>query len=157
MVQRRWRTMKNILCNDKRYNRGVIQNNKLKRHSGDQAMTKKALVLILFLSAVFFSGATFGEEATVADPKRYIVELENDKVRVIRVKYGPGEKSVMHTHGPNVAVFLSDSTVRMHLPDGSTVDVVAESGNVVWAENEEHQPENMTDEAMEVLLIEVKD
>jgi quercetin dioxygenase-like cupin family protein len=120
-------------------------------------MTKNALILISFLSAVFVTGATLGEEATVADPGRYTVEFENDKVRVIRVKYGPGEKSVMHTHGPNVAVFLSDSTVRMHLPDGSAVDVVAESGNTVWAENEEHQPENITDEPMEVILVEIKD
>lgn len=120
-------------------------------------MTKKTLALVSVLFAVCLSTVTFGEEATVADPKHYAVEFENDKVRVIRVKYGPGEKSVMHTHGPNVAVFLSDTTVRMHLPDGSSVDVVAETGNVVWAENEEHQPENVTDEAMEVLLVEIKD
>lgn len=120
-------------------------------------MTKKALTLVSVLFAVCLSAVTLADEATVADPKRYMVEFENDKVRVIRVKYGPGEKSVMHTHGANVAVFLSDSTVRMHLPDGSSVDVVAEAGNVVWAENEEHQPENVTDEAMEVILVEIKD
>lgn len=120
-------------------------------------MTMKALTLVSVLAAVFLAGISFAEEATVADAKRYTVEIENDKVRVIRVKYGPGEKSVMHTHGPNVAVFLSNSTVRMHLPDGSTVDVVAETGNVVWADNEEHQPENITDETMEVLLVEIKE
>jgi hypothetical protein len=39
------------------------------------------------------------------DPKHYTVEFENDKVRVLRIKYGPGEKSVMHAHPALVAVF----------------------------------------------------
>lgn len=120
-------------------------------------MTSRALTLLSILAAVLLAGTTYGEEATVADPKRYKVEFENDKVRVIRVTYGPHEKSVMHTHGPNVAVFLSDSTVRMHLPDGSSVDIVAEAGNTEWAENEEHQPENMTDQSMQVILVEIKE
>ena len=29
------------------------------------------------------------------DPKHYSVEFENDRVLVLRVKYGPKEKSVM--------------------------------------------------------------
>ena len=32
------------------------------------------------------------------DPEHYRVELENEKVRVLRVRYGPHEKSVMHGH-----------------------------------------------------------
>jgi len=34
----------------------------------------------------------------------------------------------MHTHGPNVSAFLSDVSVRMHLPDGSHVDVNKKAG-----------------------------
>lgn len=120
-------------------------------------MTKKSFALVSMLFALFLSGIALTDEATVADPKRYKVEFENDKVRVIRVNYGAKEKSVMHTHGPNVAVFLTDATVRMHLPDGSSVDVPAEAGNVVWADNEEHQPENLTDHAMQVILVEIKE
>ncbi len=120
-------------------------------------MSKKILVGISFLSAIFLAGATFAEDATTADPKHYTVEFENDRVRVIRVKYGPGEKSVMHTHGPNVAVFLSDISVRMHLPGGTSMDIPAEAGVTQWAENEEHLPENMSDEPFEVILVELKD
>jgi hypothetical protein len=32
------------------------------------------------------------------DPKHYKVEFENEKVRVLRIKYGSHEKSVMHGH-----------------------------------------------------------
>lgn len=124
---------------------------------GDSRMSKKLLVCISFLSSIFLSGAVFAEDAVTADPKHYTVEFENDRVRVIRIKYGPGEKSVMHSHGPNVAVFLSDSTVRMTLPDGSSMDIEAKTGGTQWADAEEHLPENLDDEPMEVVLVELKD
>jgi hypothetical protein len=47
------------------------------------------------------------------DPKHYHVEFENDRVRVVRIKYGPGEKSVMHSHPESVAVGLTDAPVRV--------------------------------------------
>src|SRR5216684_4935069 len=46
------------------------------------------------------------------DPKHYKVALENDQVRVLRVNYGPHEKSVMHEHPDSVAVFMSDGHVK---------------------------------------------
>jgi quercetin dioxygenase-like cupin family protein len=120
-------------------------------------MFKKTLIGVSFVAAAMISATTLGEDATTADPEHYTVEFENDKVRVIRIKYGPGEKSVMHTHGPNVAIFLSDSTVRMHLPDGTSVDVPAKAGGTQWADAEEHLPENLGDGVMEVVLVELKE
>ena len=55
-------------------------------------MNQKALIFISFLAATFIPTASFGEDAVIADPKHYTVEFENDKVRIIRIKYGPGEK-----------------------------------------------------------------
>ncbi|MEE8513865.1 MAG: hypothetical protein V3S73_04005, partial [Gammaproteobacteria bacterium] len=96
-------------------------------------------------------------DAVKADPQHYAVEFENDTVRVIRIKYGPGEKSVMHTHGPNVAVFLTTNAVRFTSPDGTSVDVTAEAGGTGWADAEEHLPENLSDEPLEVVLVELKE
>ena len=120
-------------------------------------MLKSALLGVASASMMFAAaGATASEDAVVADPAHYQVAFENDKVRVIRVKYGPGEKSVMHTHGPNVSVFVSDINVRMHLPDGSHVDVKAKAGDTGFNENEEHLPENLSDQPLEVVLVELK-
>ena len=47
-------------------------------------------------------------DSVTADPAHYKVEFENDKVRVVRIHYGPKEKSVMHSHPAGVVVFLSD-------------------------------------------------
>ena len=118
-------------------------------------MLRKLFVALIVLA--LSSTALMAEDAVKADPKHYMVEFENDKIRVIRVKYGPREKSVMHTHGPNLAVFLSDSTVRMTLPDGTSMDLATEFGGTQWADAEEHLPENLTDEPMEVVLVELKE
>ena len=41
------------------------------------------------------------------DAKHYKVEFENESVRVLRISYAPGEKSVMHYHPNAVAVYLT--------------------------------------------------
>ncbi len=46
------------------------------------------------------------------DPKHYKVEFENDRVRVLRITYGPREKSVMHGHPATVAVFSTENRAR---------------------------------------------
>ncbi len=120
-------------------------------------MFRKLFVGMSFIAVAIFSTTTIAEDGVVADPKHYTVEFENEKVRIIRIKYGPGEKSVMHTHGPNVAVFLTTNAVRFTLPDGTSVDASAEAGGVQWADAEEHLPENLSDELLEVVLIELKE
>ncbi len=120
-------------------------------------MFKNIIIGISFAAATLFSTAGFADDAVIADPKHYVVEFENDRVRIIRIKYGPGEKSVMHTHGPNVAVMLSEGTVRMTSPDGTFEDVPSEVGVAVWTDAEEHLPENLGDEPLEVVLVELKD
>ena len=120
-------------------------------------MFKKIFVGISIFATMLFASAVFAEDAVIADPEHYSVEYENDRVRIIRIKYGPGEKSVMHSHGPNVAVFLSEGTTRMTFPDGTTQDLPSEVGVALWADAGEHLPENLDDKPLEVVLIELKD
>lgn len=120
-------------------------------------MIKKILAGVFIIAAMSFSTISIAEDGVVADPKHYSVEFENDRIRVIRIKYGPGEKSVMHTHGPNMAVFLTDGKVRMTFPDGTSAEATTTAGSVEWADAEEHLPENLSDAPMELVLVEIKD
>jgi quercetin dioxygenase-like cupin family protein len=120
-------------------------------------MYKNTLIAVISGAAVLLSPVIFAEDAVIADPQHYTVEFENDKVRVIRIKYGPHEKSVMHSHGPNASVIISGGTVRMTTPDGASEDVALEPGSVMWADAEEHLPENLSDGPMEVVLVELKE
>jgi quercetin dioxygenase-like cupin family protein len=96
------------------------------------------------------------QDAVKVDPKHYKVEFENDQVRVLRISYGPHEKSAMHSHPAGMVVFLSDANVRFTMPDGKTQDMKVKSGHVQWTEPTVHNPENLGNKKFEVIQVEFK-
>lgn len=115
-----------------------------------------AVLLIAGLVALAGTAPTRAQDATTADPAHYEVAFENDQVRVLRIHYGPHEKSVMHSHPAGVVVFLDDLEARFTMPDGETVDQKVAAGTVAWAEAQTHQPENLSETPFEVIQIEMK-
>src|SRR5216683_5568078 len=105
-------------------------------------------------------GADAAAKATLdpvkLDPKHYKVVINNDQVRVLRAKYGPHEKSVMHEHPASVAVFMSDGHTKFTLPDGTSQDANGKAHDAVWADAGKHLPENVGDKPTEVIVIELK-
>ena len=90
------------------------------------------------------------------DSKHYKVEAENKQVRVLRINYGPGEKSVMHGHPACVAVFLTESRAKFTFPDGKSEERSWKAGETMLMSAEQHLPENLTDKPFELILVEVK-
>ena len=111
-----------------------------------------AAVLALVMS-VLPAGA---QDAVKADSKHYKVVFENDQVRVLHITYGPHEKSIMHAHPANVAVFLTDGLIRFALPDGKSQDVPVKAHTTQWDPGGIHLPENLGDKPFEVMLVELK-
>ena len=96
------------------------------------------------------------KDAVKADPGHYKVEVRNKKVRVVRIKYAPREKSVMHSHPANLAVFFRDGHFRFTYPNGKSEEIVATAGSVQLFPPQVHLPENLSDQPFEALLIELK-
>jgi len=90
------------------------------------------------------------------DPKHYKVEFENASVRVLRISYAPGEKSVMHYHPASVAVYLTDGTTRMTTPDGKSTDAPVKAGTSAWTPAGSHLPQNTGSKPFELILMELK-
>lgn len=95
-------------------------------------------------------------DPVAVDPKHYKVEVENDRVRVLRVTYDPHEKSEMHGHPAGVLVCLTDFYGKFTLPNGKTEERRGKAGETIWAPAEVHLPENVGNERLELLLIELK-
>ena len=95
-------------------------------------------------------------DPTQVDSKHYKVEHENEQVRVLRASYGPGEKSVMHSHPAIVVVSLSDAHVRFADPEGNTQEVRLSAGETMYMPPTDHLPENLSDRPFEVILVELK-
>jgi quercetin dioxygenase-like cupin family protein len=97
-----------------------------------------------------------GSDPVKTDSKHYKVEFENEKVRILRISYGPKEKSEMHSHPPMVAIFLTDHHSRHTLPDGKSEELRGKTGEVRYMEAWEHNPENLSDKPFELIGIELK-
>lgn len=114
---------------------------------------KKTLLVVG--AAVMMAATARAQDAVKADPKHYVVLAENDRVRVLKASYGPGEKSVMHDHPDTFAVYLTDSKVRFGLPDGTSQEVTGKPGDARAIPAGKHSPENLG-AAMQAIVVEVK-
>jgi quercetin dioxygenase-like cupin family protein len=113
-------------------------------------------IFTVLFAVILLSGSSFAQDATKVDPKHYKVEFENDQVRVLRITYGPGEKSVMHEHPNAVAVFLTDADSKFTLQDGTTQENKPTAGMTLWTPAGKHLPENVGDKPFELILVEMK-
>ena len=117
---------------------------------------KRAVLVALVAAMIAAPIAVLAQDPVKVDAKHYKVEFENDQVRVLRITYGPGEKSVMHEHPDAVAVFLADAKGRFNLPDGTKQDFDNKKGTQLWTPAGKHQPENTGTAAFELILVELK-
>ena len=97
-----------------------------------------------------------GQDAVAADSKHYMVEFENEQVRVLRVVYGPHEKSVLHEHPASVGVYLTDGHIRITLADGRTGEPYVKAGQSMWHPAGKHLIENLGSTPFELVLTELK-
>jgi beta-alanine degradation protein BauB len=96
------------------------------------------------------------QDAVKVDPKHYTVVSENAQVRILKVHYGPHEKSVMHSHPAAVAVFLTDAKGQFSYPDGKKESLAAKAGEAQYTPSTTHLPENTGDNGMDLIVVELK-
>ena len=114
----------------------------------------KALVSAVFVMSL--ASLVMAQDPVKVDSNHYKVEFENAQVRVLRVKVGPKEKSIMHAHPNAVAIFMTDANGKFTFPDSKTEDITRKAGDVLWTPATIHQPENVGDQPFEVILVELK-
>jgi quercetin dioxygenase-like cupin family protein len=114
------------------------------------------LALYGALLCVCIAPIVSAQDAVKVDPKHYTVVSENDQVRILKVHYGPHEKSVMHSHPASVAVFLTDFKGQFTLPDGKKQAVSNKAGDAQFTPAGTHLPENTGDKGMDLILVELK-
>jgi quercetin dioxygenase-like cupin family protein len=116
---------------------------------------RRTFFLSLFVLALAVP-SVLAQDPTKVDSKHYKVEFENSRVRIVRVHYGPHEKSVMHRHPDAIAIFQNDGKVKFTFPGGKTEEREMKAGQALFTPAVRHLPENLTDNDMEVILVELK-
>src|ERR1039457_2424068 len=127
-----------------------------------KSLTIAATATLILAGVVAYGVAAHAQPAgnkadpVKVDPKHYKVEFENESVRVLRITYAPGEKSVLHYPPASVAVYLNDGKARMPTPDGKSAETAIKAGAASWAPAGSHLPQNVGDKSFEVIVVELK-
>ena len=103
-----------------------------------------------------WTGAVRAQDPVKVDAKHYTVLLDNASVRVLKVSYGVGEKSVMHQHPDAIVVPLAPANVRFTLPDGKTQDSDMAAGSAMYTQAGSHNPANIGTAKVDAILVEFK-
>jgi len=66
-----------------------------------------------------------------ASPDIYKVIAQNAQYRVIAVTWKPGQRDQLHSHPASAVYYLTDCSVRIHLPDGTSRDAKPPAGAAI--------------------------
>jgi quercetin dioxygenase-like cupin family protein len=101
-------------------------------------------------------GSAVALDPVNVDPMRHKVEVENDKMRVLRIKIKAGDTTKQHDHPNAVAIFLTDIKTRFTRGDGTTREGANKRGEAIWAVAERHTVNNVAGRPAEIILVELK-
>lgn len=99
---------------------------------------------------------------TYPDPTKvasdvYKLVLDNERVRVFDVRFKPGQKAIMHDHPDHVVYILSDYTLDLTLPDGSSQKIPLKAGQAIFMSAGPHEAENIGQTEGHALVVELKE
>jgi hypothetical protein len=90
-------------------------------------------------------------------PTQYVVLLNNAQVRVLRARTEGRQRIMMHEHTLNrVVTFLTPQRFRVTDDSGKISEASAEAGEVHWAGPVKHVEDNLSDQPLEVVVVELK-
>ena len=112
---------------------------------------------ILLLTFVVLVATTVrAQDLAKVSPAQAQVMLENDRVRVLKLVYKPGEKVPLHTHPAVVVIYMTPCKSSFHSTDGEAGEHELQAGTVRWSPGTTHINENTGTTVCEVMLVELK-
>ncbi len=115
--------------------------------------------ILAMLAAFGVTREALAQDAVTADPRSFRVVLENDRVRVLEYRSGPGLGVCgqgMHYHPERVTVTLTDAKVRLTHAQGTAVVRDIAAGQVFFSPAETHSVENIGGSGTRIYIIELK-
>jgi len=123
----------------------------------EQSRTRRELLALLATLGV--TGEALAQDPVRSDPRSFRVVLENDRVRVLEYRSGPGLGVCgqgVHYHPERVTVTLTEAKVRITNAEGRAVVRELPAGQVFYAPAETHSVENVGGSGARIYIIELK-
>ncbi len=115
--------------------------------------------VLAMLVALGVTRESLAQDAVTSDPRSFRVVLENESVRVLEYKSGPGLGVCgqgMHYHPDRVGVSLTGAKVKVTNAEGRTVVREIAPGHVSFSLAETHSVENIGGSGTRTYIIELK-
>ena len=94
-------------------------------------------------------------DAVEAAANNYKLLSEEGKIRVIEMSLKSGEIDNQHSHHSETVYFLQGGKVRIHLPNGESVEADIPDGHVMHHGPWTHQVENIGDTDVKAIIFEI--
>ncbi|HKZ30763.1 MAG TPA: hypothetical protein VJ648_00235 [Vicinamibacteria bacterium] len=114
----------------------------------------KTLKFAVLLAALPLAAAA--QDPVKVDGGHYKLLVDNASVRVLKISYAPGAKSVMHSHPDAMLVPLGAAKVRFTLADGKTQDMEVGKEIAAYTPAGTHDPTNVGTTPVDAILVEFK-
>jgi|SRR5688572_3588196 len=114
------------------------------------------LRIAAIVSLLALGSAASAHDPVQTDSDKYSVKFENDKVRVLEYRDGPGDKTQLHRHPAFVVYALAPFKRKITLPDGKAMVRAFKVGDVLWSDAQTHIGENIGDTPTHIIMIEMK-
>lgn len=117
----------------------------------------KARSLLSMAALVLFSaGVVEAQDPAKVDSAHYKVIAENANVRVLKISYPVGGKSVPHAHPDAIVIPMTTSKVHFANADGTSRDEELTAGTAMYSPAGVHTPSNMGKTPVDAILVEFK-
>ena len=118
---------------------------------------KKLLISTALLFFIACSSSDISLLPEKVSPDVYKVLLENEDIKILEVKFAPGQSDNMHEHYPATVYIVEGSKAEVTLPDGTVNEINPPSDFIVHnPEKAKHQVKNIGDNIMKIILFERK-
>jgi len=81
------------------------------------------------------------------------IEVDNDRVQVLRIQVAPHAVIPMHNVTERVVIWLTAAHLKITLPDGTTREIHINAGEVGWASPGRHEGTNLSDKPIEFIAV----
>jgi quercetin dioxygenase-like cupin family protein len=113
-------------------------------------------VMFLVLTVLGSTALLLAQDPAKVDPTHYKVLIDNAAVRVLRISYAAGSKSVMHEHPDSVVVVLNGGKTKFTMPDGTSQEQDMVANTALYLPAGKHLPMNTGTAANLAILVEFK-
>jgi beta-alanine degradation protein BauB len=85
----------------------------------------------------------------------YTPVMENDRVRVLKVVFKPGDKAVTHHHPDHVIYVLKGGKMQL-TSEGKTDTLDLQTGQAVFLNAQNHEAINLGNSEIDLIVVELK-